>query len=295
MNKERKQLVNPYDEHERLFSGTGLKLGKTLWYMLNAAQEIERRTYIVQPNGKVSRELTKFRKEVGKDEIYWWIYKKESDVEELQIKVKQTLLSLQNLKESANKLEFYGIQTYADLVTVLANFTEARKAQIDDLHEFAVWLHRKDPLCPAILFTYRVWGSTRIADRWLELDTPNLGDESVEVIRRLTEIAYGLFQRFSYTRFSVTMDIGAEMYDSDPENYRPQEIPENRVISRTANKVLKEFAVFFEELRDSLRNIELDIEKHLAEKNLLKSESFWRNFIIKLKTPGRLESIWKPS
>lgn len=283
-------MVSPYNEHERLFSNTGLKLGKTLWYLLNAAQEIDMRSYLAQPNGG-GKTLTEFGKEVGKDEIYWWIYKKEANVEELQIKVKQTLISLQKLKESANELDPSGIQTYSDLVTMLMKFTEAHKEQIDDLHEFAVWLNRKDSLSPAILFTYRVWGSTRLADRWVKLNAKNISDEPIEVIMRLTEIAYGLFKRYSYTRFSVEMDIGAEIYDRDPENYQSQEIPEDWVVSRTSDKVLKEFSIFFEELRDSLRNIELDIEKYLAEKNLLKSESFWRNFIIKSKTPGRTESI----
>jgi hypothetical protein len=64
-------------------------------------------------------------------------------------------------------------------------------------------------------------------------------------------------------------------------------------ITRTAYEVFDEFAVFFEELRDSLRNIELDIEKYLAEKNLLKSESFWQKFIMKAKSPGRIEpKLW---
>lgn len=249
---------------------------------------MDSKRHVATSNGTV---LAEFGEEVGKDEIYWWIYKKETDVQELLGEVKSTLVSLQMLKESSSKLDPSPIKSYADLVVILEKFTEVHREQIDDLYEFVVWLHKKDLLAPIILFTYRVWGSTTRADRRIELDSADLATATPEVIRLLTEIAYGLFQRWSYVRYRVTMDIGADMYDRDPENYHAQEIPEDWIVSRTANKVLREFAIFLEELRDSLRNIELDIEKYLAEKDLLKSESFWRDFIIKSRTPGRPESM----
>lgn len=281
-------MVNHYTEHQRLFSDTGLKLGKALYYLLRADHEMDSKRHVDTPSGTVR---TKFGEEVGKDEIYWWIYKKETNVRELLGKVSSTLVSLQILKESSSKLDSSDIKSYADLVGVLEKFTESHGKQIDDLYEFVVWLHKKDPLAPMILFTYRVWGSTRRSDRRIELDSVNLATAMPEVIKLLTEIAYGLFQRWNYVRHRVMMDIRVDMYDRDPENYHAQEIPEGWIVSRTANKVLREFAIFFEELRDSLRNIELDIEKYLAEKDLLKSESFWRDFIIKSKTPGRTESM----
>lgn len=291
MGKEQPN-ISWYQEHESLFSDTGLKLGRTLWYLLYAAQEIDTRSHIISAEDG-GRNLAEFGKEIGKDEIYWWIYKKETRLEELQAKVQKTLLSLQELKESANQLEPSDIRTYSDLVTTLVEFTKAHEKQIEDLYEFTVWMNRRDILSPAILFTYRVWGSTRISDRWVQLQSKTESSEPTEVIFRLTEIAYGVFKRYTYTRHSVEMDIGSEMYDSDPENYRSQEIPESYVITRTSYNVLREFSIFFEELRDSLRNIQLDIEKCLAEKNLLKSESFWREFITKSKDPGRTEStLW---
>ena len=89
------------------------------------------------------------------------------------------------------------------------------------------------------------------------------------------------------------MDIDYERYENDPENYTQRDIPETRLISRTAPRVLKEFAVFFEELRDSLRNIELDIEKYSSERNLLNSETFWTKFINKSIALNRPEStLW---
>ncbi|MBI4202469.1 MAG: putative DNA binding domain-containing protein, partial [Chloroflexi bacterium] len=222
---------------------------------------------------------------------YWWVYKKEPNAKELQAKATKALGSLQLLKDSANRLDPSEIQTYADLVALLSKFMDAHQEPIAKLYDFVACLHGKDPLAPAILFSYRVWGSTRRSDRWLELNSTDINTESDEVIHGLTEIACGLANCDRYTLRSVEWDIGADLYDSDPEHFQSHEIPESRVVSRTARKVLDEFTEFFEQLRDSLRNIVLDTEKYLAEKNLLKSESFWRKFIMKSKAPGRIEAV----
>ncbi len=44
-----------------------------------------------------------------------------------------------------------------------------------------------------ILFTYRVWGSTRMGDRAVEVDATPLGELKPEAIQRLTEIVLGLY------------------------------------------------------------------------------------------------------
>lgn len=286
-------MVNPYDEHNRLFSDTGLKLGKSLWYMLAADQEIEREIFTDQLNSTGVRIRTELGEEVGYDEIHWWVYKKETHMQELHAKVKLALCALQDLKEAASELKPFGIQTYADLLTCLTKFVELHTPQINELYDFVVWLHGKNPLAPVILFTYRVWGSTRRSDRRLEVNGTNIDAEADEIIQSLTEVAFGLASRHGYTRRSEEMNIAADFYDRDPENVNPQEIPESEVVLRTAYRALNECSAFFEELRESLRNIELDIEKYLAEKNLLKSESFWKRLILKAKMPGREESqLW---
>lgn len=283
-------------EHDRLFTETGLKLGRILWYLLHASQELDKKTHVDEPSstGIGSRRIkTAFGEEVGKDEIHWWVYKKDQEVAVLHDRVKRALAFVQLLKEDSARLEPSGLHTYAGLVTRLATFIESHKDAIEELHDFVFWLYERDALAPAILFTYRVWGSTRRSDRWLDVDAPSIDAESPTTIKALTEIACGVRQRLGYTLFFEKAYIAAEIYDSDPENYGSRSIPKRRVVSRTANKALKELAVFFEELRDSFRNIELDIERYLAERNLLKSESFWKSFITKAASLGRIESaVW---
>ena len=193
-------MINLYDEHKRLFTDTGLKLGKSLWYLLTASQEMQRKKFIEKLDHQglgMPWKLTEFGKEVGKDEIYWWVYKKENDIDELNCRVKKALISLQILKDSANILDSSDIKTYAKLITTLGSFTEVHKNQINALFEFVKWLYAKDPLVPVLLFTYRVWGSTARADRTIEVGT-NLENEPAEKIKRITEIAYGLFHTTMY-------------------------------------------------------------------------------------------------
>lgn len=88
-------MSNPINEHQRLFSDSGLKLGKILYYLLDAHREMDAKC-------RSSQELLR---EIGKDEIYWWIYKKEPDVHQLQGRVKQVLVSAQALKEASVGLD----------------------------------------------------------------------------------------------------------------------------------------------------------------------------------------------
>jgi hypothetical protein len=53
------------------------------------------------------------------------------------------------------------------------------------------------------------------------------------------------------------------------------------VARRTAHAVYDKCATYFLEIRDSLRNIKLDIEKFKEQQSLYASDEFWRTFITK--------------
>ena len=50
-------------------------------------------------------ETTPFGEEVGLDEIHWWVFRKESDLEELDMKTKETLALMQKLKEDSQAIK----------------------------------------------------------------------------------------------------------------------------------------------------------------------------------------------
>jgi len=70
------------DAHDALFSPATLMLGNIHWTLLRAANLMDaRRWNKVRTEGKgyFTSEMTDFGKEVGLDEINWWVFKKERD------------------------------------------------------------------------------------------------------------------------------------------------------------------------------------------------------------------------
>jgi len=283
------------EPHKELFSGYSLKLGKTFWYILKAANEMDRRRYRTLADGAFEQTVTTdFGKEVGSDEMHWWIFKKEDKIDELQKRTKQALPFVQKLKENSKKLITNPPSKYDELVSTLKEFAESHGSEIDVLYEYVAWLHKRNILAPCILYTYRVWGATRRSDRWVGIEAENLDTEDPSIIERLTAIVFGLARRGRYTLNSVYYEVSHEIYDSlDPEYSGPVSIPMNRVLIQTSYESLGEFATFFEFIRNSLRNILLDIEKCEEQKVLMKSESFWNAFIEKARHARKAEpQLW---
>jgi hypothetical protein len=147
-------------------------------------------------------------------------------------------------------------------LSTLREFSDAHQPEIDLLCEYVRWLHSRHELAPTILFTYRVWGSTKRSDRWpeIELDAP----ETIEWTKLLSEVVLGLRDRLLFRYDHVHYSIGADIYDSmTPEEQVSKDVvvPYKDAVSRTAWETFTECGAYFTELRDSLRNILLDIEK----------------------------------
>lgn len=277
--------------HEKLFSRASLKIGKIQWYLSKADFEMEKLSYT---NGKLGeRVVTAFGQEVS-DEIQWWIFKKETNVEEIMNRTQVTLKSGQKLKEALLSLKKnFSPKSYEELISKIKEFAESHVKEVDDLLDYVIWLNKKDVLAPSILYTYRVWGSTRLSDRYIPITVSTIDDERPEVIMRTTEIALGLRSRWGPTIGSVYSDICSDMADSiDPEYCSEFSIPKEYLITRTSHEVLDELATTFEKLRDSLRNILLEIDRFKAQAELLTDESFWKSFIIKAMDKEIENVLW---
>lgn len=284
--------------HNQFSSGAALTLGKIHWYIQKANTEMEQKC-LVQPRGNkiMEEKLTTFGEEVGYDEIHWWVFRKETQIEELAKRTKLALNAAQKLKEDSFSMkEKYVHESYLDLMRKLEEFTEQHTKEIDELYDYVVWLHKRDILAPSILFTYRVWGSTRLSERTIKITSSTL-DQDPEMVKLSTEIALGIkmwklgyFYILEKAHSEILMDIAEGM---DPEDNRPISVPKQKVLSRASYEVLEGFAEYYEFLRQSLRNILLDIEKYLSQGQLLYSESFWKSFILKAKDADRSENqLW---
>jgi hypothetical protein len=130
----------------------------------------------------VQYEQTEFGREVGRDEINWWVFKKEPNLDELRQQIEKALGAAQTLKKAAEALKESRPETYEDLLAILRGFADKHSNEIDVLREYVRWLSTRDVLAPKILFTYRVWGSTRIGDRAVEVDATPLGELKPEAV-----------------------------------------------------------------------------------------------------------------
>jgi len=291
--------VNVQEEikhHKQLYSGASLEMGKIHWLIQKADTEMRRKS-IIEREGKfdsIEQELTPFGEEVGCDEIHWWVFEKEAQIEELLEQTESILNSVQKLKEDSFSLkEGYFPESYAELITGIRNFMENHKKEIDDLYNYISWLYGKDILAPCMLFTYRVWGSTRLFDRMIEI-TSNTIDEDLQTVRKCTELALGLRKNLGYTIELVYSDIWDSIAESADDEYQgPILVPKQRLLDQTSREVLNEFATYFEFLRQSLRNIILEINRYNSPNELLYRESFWKSFTRKAMSKDRIENqLW---
>ncbi|MFC2000056.1 ATP-binding protein [Chloroflexota bacterium] len=268
--------------HKQLYREYPMKLGQVLWYMLRADQELDRRCHTDKKDSCGVRELSPYGNEVGSDPIHWWVFKKETDLVELRERTDDALLHVQKLRNASRNLRASQARTYQELVSTLSELAQSHADCIDVIHEYIKWLNHKDVVAPSILFTYRVWGSSRRFDRRFTIEATTIEDECLSTLQLLTEMAFGLLIGGSYTIESVRNEISYEMYDSDPESWSPaSRVPESSVITRTSYETISEFGTFIVEIRDSLREIVVDIDKYKEQQSLIHSETFWRSFIAK--------------
>ena len=291
-----REFEEDINSHKELFSGSSWELGKIHWYIQKADTEMVSKCFIERKreHGNVIIERTAFGEEVGRDEINWWVFRRETEIEELRKRTEITLSSVQKLKEDSFLLKEKDVpKSYLILIRKIRNFAEDHKKEIHDLYDYVLWLHEKDVLAPRILFTYRVWGSTRLSDRTIRITT-NTIDEDHQTVKKCVETACGLRISDTYTVGMVYLDILNEIAESIDDEYQgPILVPKQRVLNRTSHRVLNELATYFEFLRKSLRNIILEIQKYNDQMNLLRRESFWKSFIIKAMSSDRIENqLW---
>lgn len=273
--------------HEVLFSDATLKLGEIHGALLNSAHIMDKERWVPAKteSGFTTHEWTEFGNHVGQDEINWWIVENETNLDELLAITEEALNAAQVLKTDSAKLKNKEPESYKALLVDLKEFAEQHRVEIDALRKYVGWLEKRHPMAPRILFTYRVWGSTRMADREMNLDGEEAGKWKDKTLRALAEIALGVRERGDLVYRDKYHEIGFEIYESlDPETTPPDyEIipPEPRVVRRTAHAVYDKCAAYFLEIRDSLRNIKLDIEKFKEQQGLYASDEFWRTFITK--------------
>jgi hypothetical protein len=67
----------------------------------------------------------------------------------------------------------------------------------------------------------------------------------------------------------------------------------DRVVRLASRLAFEEFAEYFELVRDSLRNILLDVAKFVEQRDFVNDDAFWQSFIQKaIQTKKSENSLW---
>jgi Putative DNA-binding domain len=280
---------------EILFSPAVLALGRIHWMLLRSAEIMDKDRFVDSQGDsglRVTHGFTDFGNEVALDEIHWWVFTQEQNRRELQDRTNTALHSADRLYEDAKKLRENKPESYEKLIVSLKDFADARSSEIDALLDYVNWLDTRDPRAPRILFTYRIWGSTRMADRSVKLPDQQVLTEDFQKL--LSDIVLGVRGTFTRKIDEIHSELAYEMWDSvDPEYQSEIRVPESALIGRTAFEVYIDCAVYFEEIRRSLRNILLDVKTFENERDLTESDAFWREFIVKAaKWKGSETQVW---
>jgi len=268
-----------------LFSDATLVLGEIHWAVLKAARAMDRERW-----DKVKREFgsqyedTAFGKEVGMDEIHWWIFEKEPDVDELLAKTEEAL--------SGTGLEKRFGETQGRRAGIVREIAFESQGLCGATSERSLRIARlRDVVCqppshgPTHTLHVPCMGVSRMADRDMDVDNEETARSDMSKLRTVTEIVLGLRHRGWLVYETVNGELAYEMYESmDPEE-TPDDaviiVPEQRVVRRTAYDVYENCATYFTETRDSLRNIIVDIRKFREQRELFQNDKFWREFILK--------------
>ena len=136
-------MVSIDKNHEELFSGCSLTLGKIHWIIQKADTEMQKKVYVqIDKNGPLVLDeikYTDFGMDVGPDEIYWWIFKREKDIDELKKQTEEALIPVQKLKEDSALLEKkYRPKSYNELILKLKEFNESHKNEIETLYNYVI-------------------------------------------------------------------------------------------------------------------------------------------------------------
>lgn len=279
-------------KNQNSFSRPMLMLGEIHWHLLRATHfEEEQQSVKGGSLVDILEEMANSGREIIGDEIHWWVSTKETDHERLEEQVKRALKAAEALKKDSELLRSKEPKTFDDLRQILFQFADSHAAEIEILHQFVFWLASRDRLAPTILWTYRVWGSTKRADRNIGFNASE-AQPSRETLKTWAFTVLGLISEGQPVASRAESDLSMEMY----ENAAFEEgatASEGQVVRRASLIAFFDCAEYFDFIRHSLRSVLVEIAKFTNEASFANDDDFWLAFIEKAaRTPKAEAQLW---
>lgn len=253
-------------EHEILFSGPSLDLGKVHWYILKADtlireastnpkldSEIRSHESGIRQFVRSDKYVTEFGKRVRGHEIQWWIFQQETNHSELKQKTLIILEKIKTLREDAKILKTENPKSYSEILQIINKFTDSHKDEIKSLCEYVEWLSQKDPRAPVILFSKESkWSDSEMADRTFSVNEQTV-EEKPKGVQHCTEIALGFKTRLGLVRDQIFRRMDSDLSDSlDAEIRHTRRLDSSLLTQNIAREVFEQFILYIKRMRDSL-------------------------------------------
>ena len=292
-------FLSPEQSHlDFLFSENVFALGRFHWFLEHGDRTIYEEAWEEVADqddfGTEERVQTQFGRELNGDPIYWWVSKFSLDLHDLESRTLAALEAAETFKDKTKQFKYnekdYG--SYRQLLAELQMLAEVLRPSVEKLTDYARWLHSQDVKGPGILFSYRVWGTTRRGERHFELQSNSAPEEPTESIMFLSLVVLGLWSNKLNTFDRELFHKADDFYyatQGEEVMFRVSEARLMRRVSKYAADQLAEYAIF---VRDSLKNILIEIEKCETFRQTLLSDRFLREFIEAARNSPKQEPLY---
>ena len=127
----------------------------------------EKRSTEIAVDGMIVRsEPTDFGREVGRDEIDWWITRRETDLKEFHSRTLRAYEAAQVLIKASAGLKNQRPESYDALLSTLKDFAERHLANIESLYDYVRWLEAKLARIPPVSQILRTRARRCCRHRW---------------------------------------------------------------------------------------------------------------------------------
>ncbi len=178
----------------------------------------------------------------------------------------------------------------------MLNFIEKKKDAINNFYAFVAWLKQMDELAPNIIFSHPVWSRSELSSRSFGIRK----EEDAQALHLCIELVLGL-SKINHLVGPIPIlaseysDQASEWADSvDPEEWgnRPCPISFQTVFPQASKRILKEFATYFQKIRNSAESVLEEISA-LNREELLTNDVFLNLFLTKaLPTHVQENKLW---
>lgn len=243
-------MLNFKDIHKELFEGTTMTIGHIHKYFVTAENIYKNRNY---------KPLNIYR---------WWIKDREKNIDELEEKTRSILELLEELRDQMDQLnKVLHFKSYPEIIQKINTFTEEHSTIINKLFSYVEFLNKKDEIALNMLYHWDIWRSDK--NDVVSRSQDEIPQKDPKYEEYCTEFAVGVKDGNGILVYEdIRIDMYCDYYDSvDPEYASQRKPPDcsNQILQRSGWKIIKNYSLFFSNLRKCMRKILEKIDEYWNE------------------------------